>query len=381
VTNLQTELDGKEDSLGFTPEDSANKGVAGGYASLDGTTKLPAAQLPSHDIDDNTKHGGVSGATEDNFASFDSNGLPQDSGQKDADYVHKSGTETITGAKTFSNGLTVSGGITKLSDVVNIDDNVISLNVNASGPGDGGFSVFRGVVNPVAALIWTEAESKFKAGLIGSEEPIILDDDLRLTDDRDPNAHDLAGTKHNPATLAELSAKVSDNTLIGTDDSRLSDARTPTTHGIAGSEHSSDTLANLNAKISDTNAADDAAVVHDTGAETIGGNKTFSDFTTLGTGNVGIKIFRLTGTTPAQGATATIALPAGVTAAKCFILSAKVDNAAGTWYSPNHGAFTGSVYYTHWLSSVGGQFVGMLVGTGAWVVASSPIEFLILHIP
>jgi parallel beta-helix repeat protein len=37
---------GKQDDLGFTPEDSANKGKANGYASLDSTGKIPSTQLP-----------------------------------------------------------------------------------------------------------------------------------------------------------------------------------------------------------------------------------------------------------------------------------------------------------------------------------------------
>lgn len=34
-------------ALGFTPENAANKGAANGYASLDGTGKVPASQLPA----------------------------------------------------------------------------------------------------------------------------------------------------------------------------------------------------------------------------------------------------------------------------------------------------------------------------------------------
>lgn len=41
----------KQNALGYTAEDSAQKGVAGGYASLDGTGKVPSAQLPSF-VDD-----------------------------------------------------------------------------------------------------------------------------------------------------------------------------------------------------------------------------------------------------------------------------------------------------------------------------------------
>jgi len=39
-----------------------------------------------HAIDSTSDHDGVSGATEDNFVSFDSNGLPKDSGKSDSDY-------------------------------------------------------------------------------------------------------------------------------------------------------------------------------------------------------------------------------------------------------------------------------------------------------
>jgi len=41
----------KQAALGFTPENSANKGVANGYPSLDATGKIPAGQLPSY-VDD-----------------------------------------------------------------------------------------------------------------------------------------------------------------------------------------------------------------------------------------------------------------------------------------------------------------------------------------
>lgn len=47
----QTALDGKQAALGYTAENTANKGVASGYAGLDGSGKVPAAQLPSY-VDD-----------------------------------------------------------------------------------------------------------------------------------------------------------------------------------------------------------------------------------------------------------------------------------------------------------------------------------------
>lgn len=41
----------KQNALGFTPENTANKGIANGYASLDGAGKVPSTQLPSY-VDD-----------------------------------------------------------------------------------------------------------------------------------------------------------------------------------------------------------------------------------------------------------------------------------------------------------------------------------------
>lgn len=46
-TATQTALNGKQASLGFTPENAANKNAASGYAGLDSGTKLSAAQLPN----------------------------------------------------------------------------------------------------------------------------------------------------------------------------------------------------------------------------------------------------------------------------------------------------------------------------------------------
>ena len=44
-------FNGKQAALGFTPENSANKGVAGGYAPLDGSAKIASTYLPSY-VDD-----------------------------------------------------------------------------------------------------------------------------------------------------------------------------------------------------------------------------------------------------------------------------------------------------------------------------------------
>lgn len=44
---VQSQLDGKQAVLGFTAQDVAQKGQVNGYPSLDGTGKVPSAQLPS----------------------------------------------------------------------------------------------------------------------------------------------------------------------------------------------------------------------------------------------------------------------------------------------------------------------------------------------
>jgi len=51
INELVTALAGKQPSLGFTPENTANKGAANGYASLDAGGKVPTTQLPSF-VDD-----------------------------------------------------------------------------------------------------------------------------------------------------------------------------------------------------------------------------------------------------------------------------------------------------------------------------------------
>ena len=51
INELVSSLAAKQDSLGFTPEDSANKGAANGYAGLDPSGKVPSGQLPAF-VDD-----------------------------------------------------------------------------------------------------------------------------------------------------------------------------------------------------------------------------------------------------------------------------------------------------------------------------------------
>jgi hypothetical protein len=66
INELVTAIGNKQNSLGFTPEDSANKGAANGYAPLDASAKVPAANLPSYvdDVLEYTDHAAFPGTGE-----------------------------------------------------------------------------------------------------------------------------------------------------------------------------------------------------------------------------------------------------------------------------------------------------------------------------
>ncbi|GAI92332.1 unnamed protein product, partial [marine sediment metagenome] len=89
-----------------------------------------------------------------------------------------------------------------------------------------------------------------------------------------PGVHELAGTQHNPSTLANLNTKVSDGTL-----DKTTDKRDPNAHPLAGTEHSPDTLSNLNDKVSDADLANEAEVIKKdgsvafTGDQSMGGSR------------------------------------------------------------------------------------------------------------
>jgi len=60
INELVTSLAGKQNNLGFTPENVSNKGAANGYAPLDASAKVPAANLPSF-VDDVEEYANYAG--------------------------------------------------------------------------------------------------------------------------------------------------------------------------------------------------------------------------------------------------------------------------------------------------------------------------------
>lgn len=100
----------------------------------------------------------------------------------DSTVVRTSGAQSIAGNKTFSNNVTVQGNLTVEgtttsvdSTVVNIGDNIITLNSGVTGTPtqNGGIEIERGT-STNASLIWDEGNGYWSAGIAGSEVEIAL---------------------------------------------------------------------------------------------------------------------------------------------------------------------------------------------------------------
>lgn len=93
----------------------------------------------------------------------------------EADYVHKTGSETINGDKTFGNSVTITGNLTVNgttttvnSTTVDIGDNIIVLNSDETGTPsqDAGIEVERGTSTNMR-LIWQESSDKWGSEIVG----------------------------------------------------------------------------------------------------------------------------------------------------------------------------------------------------------------------
>ena len=92
-------------ALGYTPENSANKAQANGYASLDGSGKVPASQLPSY-VDDVLEYANAaarpaSGETGKLYLTLDNNKVYRWSGSTYVEIVASpSSTDSVTEGST-----------------------------------------------------------------------------------------------------------------------------------------------------------------------------------------------------------------------------------------------------------------------------------------
>lgn len=99
-------------SISYTPENTANKGVPNGYASLDGSGIVPTSQLPSY-VDEVLEYANLAafpaiGATDKIYVALDTNKVYRWSGSS---YIEVAANSGVWGA--------ITGTITSQTDLVN----------------------------------------------------------------------------------------------------------------------------------------------------------------------------------------------------------------------------------------------------------------------
>lgn len=211
---LQTLIGEKQNILGFTPENIANRGVANGYASLGSDGKVPAAQLPSY-VDDVVEYTNLSGfpttgETAKIYVALDTNKTYRWSGTA---YVQiTSGAVDSVAGK--SGVVTLDKSDVGLSAVDNTADSVKSV-LSASRLTTAriiGGTSFDGQSN--IDISYTNLIDKPTLGTAASKDTptsgnattsqVVLGNDTRLSDARTPTAHDQGWSTitSTPTTLA-----------------------------------------------------------------------------------------------------------------------------------------------------------------------------------
>jgi len=125
---------------------------------------------------------------------------------------------TVTGNMIISGNLTVNGTTTTVnSNEVNIGDAIIKLNSDETGTPsqDGGIEIERGTATN-ALLVWNEANDVWTAGISGSLQNIVLNNDSRLSNARTPTAHTHNASDINTGTLDALRIPDLDASKIAT---------------------------------------------------------------------------------------------------------------------------------------------------------------------
>jgi len=217
---------------------------------------------------------------------------------KDSEEVQltPTGTETIIGDKTFQDDVTVEGDLTVNGDTTFLDteqlyveDNLVTLNSNASGVAptlDAGIEVERGTeLN--AQVLWDESEDEWAAGVSGSLQPIVLQNDLLATSgalsaeiDSDVAAEAAARSAEIAAVSGVLSAEIDTDVAA---EAAARDAAIASTSGALSAEIDSDVAAEAaarSAEIASTSGNLQSQLdltVKTYGDQSIAGDKTFTD--------------------------------------------------------------------------------------------------------
>ena len=194
TSSIQTQLNGKQASLGYTAENTANKGAVNGYAGLDSSGKVPASQLPSY-VDDvlefaNLASFPATGETSKIYIALDTNKTYRWSGSAYI-YITSGAVDSVAGKTGVVTLIASDVGLGNVDNTADVNKNVLSATklttartVSISGDVSGSTS-FDGSNN--VSITSTLANSGVTAGTYKS---VTVDAKGRVT----------AGT--NPTTLA-----------------------------------------------------------------------------------------------------------------------------------------------------------------------------------
>ena len=202
----------------------------------------------------------------------------------DSTVVRTTGTQTIAGNKTFSGTTTISGALNSTGTSVEIADNLITLNADATGtPSDNvGIIVERGDSTNVQ-LRWNESDDKWQYTNNGSDYKNLIGlDSISVTDaggDGSMSYNNSTGViTYTGPSAAEVRAHIS-ATLASGDGGIAYNSSTGviTMTGPSASEVRAHLSAGDGMGYSGGAFAVDSTVVRTTGTQTIAGAKTFSN--------------------------------------------------------------------------------------------------------
>lgn len=146
VTNLVTDLAGKQASLGYTAENTANKGVANGYAALDAGGRTTAAEEPAHTGDATNSAGSLAmtvGAIKGNAVPTLATGALNWSGAA-WQFSALAANTTATASNFFTAYNSTTGAFTKAQPAFTDISGNIAISQMAGGTGASSSTFWRG---------------------------------------------------------------------------------------------------------------------------------------------------------------------------------------------------------------------------------------------
>lgn len=177
TSSIQTQLNGKQATLGFIPENIANKGVANGYCPLDATAKIAASYLPSY-VDDVIEAADLAafpatGETGKMYVALDTNKVYRWSGSTYTEISGSPGSTDAVPEGSINKYYTAARAQSDVTDVTGNAGTATKLQtartLSVSGPATGS-TTFDGSVN--AAIDLTLANDLTLPGTGGVKVPV-----------------------------------------------------------------------------------------------------------------------------------------------------------------------------------------------------------------